>query len=87
VHHRLAEALQVQLARAAKLIDQAREDAKVHASDAAPSGTVAAKLHGAHLAAQVALADWFDLDEARKLQRTPLVGTRSIATLIPHRHL
>jgi len=66
VHHRLAQPLKLQLFQVRKLVDQGREDVEVHEGRRAVGRAVLAKLDGAHLAAQVALADRLDLKEPGK---------------------
>jgi len=76
VHRRLAEPLQVQLAQARELVEQARECLERHEREWPVRRTVAPELDGAHLAAQVALADRLDLHELRQRRRRHELRTR-----------
>jgi hypothetical protein len=63
MHHRLAKALEMEFAHPGELVNQAGEALEWHERGRAVRRPIGAKLDRAHLAAEVALAHWFDLDE------------------------
>jgi hypothetical protein len=71
VHHRFAQPLQMQFLETGPAIDQRREIVERHKREGTVGWAILPELDGAHLAAEVALANGFDLEIARKLHRCP----------------
>jgi hypothetical protein len=77
VHHRLAEALELEVGQPGELVDQACESVEVHERRRAMRRAFSSELDRTHPAAEVAVPDRFNLEEGRQWQRRPRRGRRN----------
>jgi hypothetical protein len=74
VHHRFPEPLQMKLLQSAPLLDQACELVERHERKRTIRRTILPELDSAHLAAEVALTNWLDLEVGWEIHSIPRMG-------------